>query len=377
MQDHWQFSTRALHPPHSAAAEPVQPAITLSTTFVRKPDGEYTNEFIYGRSDNPNRRQLEGQLAALEGGFTAIAFGSGMAAVQAVFQSLRAGDHVLLPDDVYYNVRALLEHVYARWQLTYDPVDMSNLAAVAAAIQPNTRLIWAETPSNPLLKLCDLAALAELAHQHEAVLAVDNTWPTPVLQQPLALGADLVIHSTTKYFGGHSDVTGGVVVCKAANTQAEAIRQIQNYGGAVPSPFDCWLVSRGIQTLSLRVQAQSTSAAQLARWLAEHSQTEQVRYPGLAAHPQHTLAQRQMPHGYGAMLSVQLKGGERRARQVANRLQLFTQATSLGGVESLVEHRRSVEGPDSKTPDNLLRLSVGLEATTDLIADWEKALATQ
>jgi cystathionine gamma-synthase len=298
-----------------------------------------------------------------------------MAAVQAVFQSLQAGDHVLLPDDVYYNVRALLDHVYQRWQLTYDAVDMSDLAAVAAAIRPNTRLFWAETPSNPLLKLCDLAALADLAHQHQAILAVDNTWPTPVLQQPLALGADLVVHSTTKYFGGHSDVTGGAVICQSQNAQAEAIRQVQNYGGAVPSPFDCWLVSRGIQTLHLRVQAQSQRAARLADWLAAHSAIEQVRYPGLSSHPQHSLAQRQMPNGYGAMLSVQIKGGEARARAVANRLRLFTQATSLGGVESLVEHRRSVEGPDSQTPDNLLRLSIGLEATADLIEDWKQALA--
>ncbi|RMF01639.1 MAG: aminotransferase class I/II-fold pyridoxal phosphate-dependent enzyme [Bacteroidetes bacterium] len=375
MQQQWQFPTRALHQHFPQQAQPVQAPITLSTTFVRNRDGSYTNEYVYGRSDNPNRRQLEAQLASLEGGAVGVAFGSGMAAIQAVFQSLQAGDHLLVPDDVYYNVRALLDMVYQRWQLQYTVVDMTDLEQVAAAIRPETRLIWAETPSNPLLKLCDLKALAELAHQCGALLVVDNTWPTPVLQQPLALGADIVLHSTTKYFGGHSDVTGGALILKEDNEQAHTIRQIQKYGGAVPSPFDCWLVSRGIQTLYLRVKAQSQTAARLAAYLEQHTSIETVRYPGLLSHPQHLVAHAQMREGYGAMLSVQIKGGQARAQAIAGRLKLFTQATSLGGVESLVEHRRSVEGPHSSTPDNLLRLSIGLEAANDLIADWEQALS--
>ncbi len=376
MQKDLHPATQAIHSVQQLPEDirPVVPALYLSTTYRRNEDGGYNHGFVYSRAENPNRQLLEQSLAQLEGGAAAFTFGSGMAAVTAVFQSLRAGDHLLLPDDAYYNVQLLLREVFADWGLTYTPVDMAEPAAVAAALRPNTRLIWLETPSNPLLKITDIRAIVELAQAHGCLVAVDNTWPTPVLQKPLDLGADIVMHSTTKYFGGHSDVLGGCVVVREQGELATRLRRIQVLTGGVPSPFDAWLVARGIQTLHLRVGAQSHSAAQLAAFLASHPGIERVNYPGLPDHPGHTVASQQMQGGFGGMLSVQIRGDRTAAVGVSNRLRLFTTATSLGGVESLVEHRRSVEGPDSQTPDNLLRLSVGLENTADLLADWEQAL---
>jgi cystathionine gamma-synthase len=280
-----------------------------------------------------------------------------------------------MPDDVYYNVFSLISEVFGRWDLDFTRVDMTDLVAVANAIRSNTALIWVETPSNPQLKITDIEEIANLARSNQALLAVDNTWLSPVLQQPLRLGADLVVHSTTKYFGGHSDVMGGCVILKNNDEMSQKIARIQSLSGGVPSPFDCWLITRGIQTLHLRVMRQTKTAGKLAHFLAAHPRIEKVNYPGLESHPQHPVARRQMKNGFGAMLSIQVKGDEQIAMRVVNKLTLFTTATSLGAVESLVEHRKSVEGPESSTPDNLLRISVGLENADDLIADWDRALS--
>ena len=346
----------------------------LSTTFERNEDGSFERGFRYSRLDNPNRRILEKSLAKLEKGKAAFAFSSGMGAISAIFQSLRTGDHVLLPDDVFFNVRMLINDIFKPWGLESTFIDMSNLKKVKDSIKENTALIWAETPSNPLLKIVDIAALSKIAKEHGLLMAVDNTWSTPILQNPIELGADVVMHSTTKYFGGHSDVTGGCLILKKNNSFAHRIRQIQLLAGAIPSPFDCWLVCRGIKTLSLRVRAQSEAAFLLASYLEKHPEIERVNYAGLESHPQHFVAKKQMKNGFGAMLSVLVKGGKKRTLKVADKLKLFKRATSLGGVESLVEHRESVEGPETKTPGNLLRISVGLEHIDDLIADLEQAL---
>lgn len=355
---------------------PVSTPIYLSSTYKRNSDGSYTNDFIYSRANNPNRAIVEESLAILENGKQAFAFSSGMAAISAVFQSLKSGDHILLPDDIYYAVKRLMEEVLKRWNLSYDLVDMSNIEAVKKAVIPNTTLIWVESPSNPQLKLSDIEAIAEIAHKNKALCAVDNTWLTPVFQNPLELGADIVVHSTTKYFGGHSDVIGGCVVMND-EIIAEKIKNIQILSGAVPAPFDCWLIARGIQTLKLRVKQQSKNALKLAKYLESHPKIEKVLYPGLESHPQHLLAKKQQKKGFGAMLSVLIKGNEAETTAIAGKLVYFTLATSLGGVESLVEHRKSVEGADSPTPHNLLRISLGIEHIDDLIADWKKALSSE
>jgi cystathionine gamma-synthase len=356
-----------------ANAGAVASPIYLSTTFERETDGSYAHGYIYARNDNPNRQLLEKSLAVLEAGTVGLAFASGMAATTALFQSFKSDDHIITPDDAYFATNVLIEEIFSHWGLTLTKVDTTDLEAVKNAIQPNTKLIWLETPSNPQLKVSDIAAIADLAHQHGALCAVDNTWATPVLQRPLLLGADIVMHSTTKYFGGHGDVLGGALILKEDGELATKIRTIQKLTGGVPSPFECWLVARGIKTLSLRVKAQTANAQQLAEYLAQHPAVEAVHYPGLPSHPQYAIAQKQMSQA-GAMLSVQVKGDAINAMNVTGKLQLFTTATSLGGVESLIEHRKSVEGSASPTPDNLLRVSVGLENIEDLIADWAQAL---
>jgi len=370
-----QFETTAIKSieNHLKNVRSVSAPLYLSTTFHRNVDGTYNEGFLYTRHNNPNRQILEQSIATLENGEVCFAFSSGMAAISAVFQSLKAGDHVLLPDDVYFNIYLLCKEVLERWNLEFTLVNMTDLEAVTHAFQENTALVWIETPSNPQLKITDIQAIAKLAHSKNTLLAVDNTWPSSVLQQPLDLGADIVMHSTTKYFGGHSDVLGGCVVMKEQNFMSERLSKIQVLSGAVPSPFDCWLIARGIQTLFLRVKAQTQTALQLAQFLEQHSEIEKVLYPGLESHPQHETAKRQMK-GFGAMLSVMVKGDASKAIAVAHKLQLFTVATSLGGVESLIEHRKSVEGEESLTPDNLLRLSVGLENVEDLMEDWKQAL---
>ncbi len=352
----------------------VTPSITLSTTFERDRDGSYIHEFVYTRSENPNRMQWEEALAAMEGGAAAMAFASGMAATAALLQTLRSGDHVIIPTDLYHGSRDLVTTIMARWGLAATAVDMRVAANVERAIRPNTRLIWIDSPTNPSLNIADITAIAAIAQEHGILTAVDNTWATPIWQKPLALGVDVVMHSTTKYFGGHSDVLGGALILAEDGALAEQLRSIQLLSGAVPSPFDCWLLLRSLPTMPLRVREQTATAATLAAFLARHPGVSQVHYPGLAAHINHDVAQRQMQGGFGAMLSFEVVGSAETAMQVAANVKLITRATSLGGVESLIEHRASIEGPHSPTPDTLLRLSVGLEHVDDLTADLEAAL---
>ena len=371
------FETLAVHAgrsvdPHSGA---VTPSITLATTFERGTDGSFPGGHVYTRSSNPNRDALEAAFASLEGGPTALAFGSGQAATAAVLQSLASGDHVILPSDLYHGTRYLVRDVLARWGLTADFVDLQDLKALRAALRPTTRLIWTETPSNPQLRIADLAAIGGIAKQHGALFAVDNTWATPLLQRPLEFGADIVMHSTTKYFGGHSDVLGGALILREApgGPLAERLRAIQRLSGGVPSPFDCWLLLRSIPTMPIRVRLQTYSAGRIAAFLTDQPRVEVVHYPGLPNHPNHDVATRQMS-GFGGMLSFAVRGGESAAMAVAAGVKLITRATSLGGVETLIEHRASVEGPDTATPRNLLRLSVGLEHVDDLMEDLRAAL---
>lgn len=359
---------------HDIKSNPVSNSITLSSIFIRNKDGSYEGDFGYSRASNPNRKILERAIAELEYGEEAIAFASGMAAITAVFQTLKPGEHCIIPDDVYFNVTLLEEDILSDWGWEFTRVDASDPANIEKAIQPNTRLIWLESPSNPLLKITDIRAVCELVNDKEILVAVDNTWPSPVLMNPLELGADISVHSTTKYFGGHSDVLGGCVVLKEKGALAEKIRNLQIICGAVPAPFDCWLVTRGIQTLPLRMRAQTENAQKLAEFLNDHLEIEDVFYPGLESHPGHEVARKQMKNGFGAMISVLIKKGEQAAKDVVHRLELFTPASSLGGVESLVEHRRSVEGDRSTAPTNLVRISVGIEDSEDLINDWKQAL---
>jgi cystathionine gamma-synthase len=352
----------------------VTPAIHPSTTFEREPDGSYPRGFLYARNGNPNRNALEDCLTALEGGAAAAAFASASAATSAIFQALAPGDHVVAPMDAYHGTSRLLRETFSRWRLETTFVDMTDVAAVKAAIKPSTKLVWAETPSNPLWKVTDIARVGEIAHGARARYVCDNTTATPVLQSPFRLGADLILHATTKYLGGHSDVMGGAVVAKVRDEFFDRIRENQAAAGAVPSPFDCWLVLRGIRTLPYRVRAHSENALKVASFLARHPRVEAVHYPGLPTHPAHDVARRQMS-AFGGMVSIQVQGDRSRAMAVAAKLSVFTRATSFGGTESLVEHRASIEGPGTHTPENLLRLSVGLEHVDDLVEDLDRALA--
>jgi cystathionine gamma-synthase len=371
------FETLAVHaarhpePGCGAVREPIQ----LSTTFERDPDGSYPRGHYYSRTSNPNRGSLERAVAALEGGAEAVAFASGSAASFAVFALAAPGGRILASHDCYHGSAKQLREVLPGFGIGTAFVDTTDLAAVRAGLRENTALLWVESPSNPLLRVSDLAALAELAHDHGALLAVDNTFASPVLQRPLTLGADFVMHSTTKYLGGHGDVLGGIVVARETGPVAARLRDAQVTSGAVPSPFDCWLLLRSLPTLPLRVRAQAASALALASRLATHPRVSRVYYPGLPAHPGHALARQQMSGGFGGVLSLEVPGGADAALAVAARVRLFTRATSLGGVESLIEHRASMEGPLSRTPPGLLRLSIGLENVDDLLADLDQALA--
>ena len=369
------IETLAVHSGHDVdpSTAAVTPPIHLSTTFAREADGSYRAGFLYSRYTNPNRAALERCVAALEGGAAAAAFASGSAATMTLLQSLGAGSHVVIPDDAYFGTIKLARDVLGPWGLELSIVDMTDLGQVRAAMRPNTRLVWVETPSNPLLRVVDIAGVSAIARERGALCAVDNTWGTPVLQRPLELGADVAMHATTKYLGGHSDVLGGVLVFRESGELSQRILAIQMTGGAVPSPFECWLTLRGIRTLPIRVHAQSASALSLATFLASHPCVEAVHYPGLPSHPAHAVAKRQMSE-FGGMLSVQAGNDRAQSLGIAGRLRLFTQATSLGGTESLVEHRASVEGPGTRAPENLLRVSVGLEHVEDLKADFDQAL---
>jgi cystathionine gamma-synthase len=370
------IETVAVHAGHQVdpATAAVTPPIHLSTTFERDPDGSFPRGHLYARNSNPTRSALERCLAQLEGGADAAAFGSGSAATAAVFQALGPGDHVVAPSDAYHGTLRLLRETFVPWGLQATFVDMTDLARVKDALRPATKLVWVETPSNPLWKVVDIARLAELAHAGGAQCLCDNTVATPVLQRPFDLGADLVMHATTKYLGGHGDVMGGAVITRIDDALFQRIRQTQAGTGGVPSPFDCWLVLRGIRTLPYRVRAHAENAAAVATFLDRHGRVEAVHYPGLPSHPAHDIAARQMK-AFGGMLSFQVRGDRDSAMAVAAKVRVFTRATSFGGAESLIEHRASIEGPGTSTPENLLRLSIGLEHAADLIEDLDQALA--
>jgi cystathionine gamma-synthase len=375
------FETLAVH----AGAEPdprtgaVVPAIQMSTTFKQDGVGALRDGFEYGRSDNPTRRALEEVIATLEGGTHGIAFASGLAATQGIGYLLESGDRLLMSDDVYGGTWRLADKVWRRYGIQTDPIDLRDLDAVAAALGGDRppRMIWIETPSNPLMKVIDISAVARLAATAGAVTVVDNTFATPYLQRPLELGADLVLHSATKYLGGHSDVVGGLVATRSDDL-AERLRFHQNAAGAVPSPFDCFLVMRGLRTLALRMERASANALVLALWLVERPEVERVHYPGLPDHPAAELVERQMRLP-GAMLSIELRDGEELARRFVAATRLFTLAESLGAVESLIElpapmTHASVAGSPLAVPPALVRLSVGIENVEDLRADLESAL---
>lgn len=372
----YRLETLAVHAGHGvdASTGAVTEPIHLSTTFERDADGSYPRGYLYSRNHNPNRNGLEAALAALEGGAGCAAFSSGLAAVSAIFQGLQPGDHVIAPRDIYHGTANVLKHLFAKWTVHTTFVDMTRLDAVRSALQPATRIVWIETPSNPLLQCVDIAALAEIAHAHGARAVADNTFASPILQQPLALGCDLVMHATTKYLGGRSDVLGGAVIARDDDEQFAQLRTAQLFGGAVPSPFDCWLVMRSLPTLAVRMRAHCDNARKVAEFLHRHPKVSAVHYPGLEDNRFHALASRQMS-GFGGMLSFEVVGGKDAAMTLAAKVQIFTRATSLGGVESLIEHRASIEGPQSTTPQGLLRVSVGLEHADDLIDDLSGALA--
>jgi cystathionine gamma-synthase len=376
------FATRCVHGfgGPDAATGAVVPPISLATTFAQDGVGGLRAGFEYSRSGNPTRAALEAHLGVLEGGAHGFAFASGLAAEDALLRLLAPGDHVLLPDDAYGGTIRLAARVVALSGIEVDTVDLTDLDAVAAAWTPATRMVWVETPTNPLLRVVDVAAVADLAHRRrpDAVVVVDNTFATPALQQPLALGADVAVHSATKYLGGHSDVVGGAAVV-GDDALAERIGFLQNAAGAVPSPFDCYLVIRGLRTLDLRMRRHCESAAVVAGVLADHPAVTEVRYPGLEAHPGHAVAAGQM-RGFGGMVSFRVAGGEAAALEVCRRTRLFTLAESLGAVESLIEHpgrmtHASVAGTPNEVPADLVRLSVGIEDVADLVADLTQALA--
>jgi len=370
------LQTLAVH--SGRGVDPCTGAVSLpiytSTTFERDLDGEYSRGYAYSRVGNPNRASLEACLTALEGGKDTIAFSSGMAAAFAVFQSLSPKDHVLLHRDMYFGVRELLHGVFGRWGLEHSIVDMRNTREVCAACRPETKLLWLETPSNPLIEVVAIEPIAEVARSVGAILLCENTFATPVLQNPLALGADLVVHSLTKYLSGHSDVLGGAVVLKHTSEIGQRIREFQQKGGAVPAPFDCWLILRGIETLVARMRILCGNARRLADFLSTHKAISAVHYPGLASNDGYDVAKRQM-RDFGGMLSFELHGGRTAALNVVGQLKLIIRATSLGGTHTVIEHRASIEGPRTRAPESLLRISVGLEDPEDLICDLDQALS--
>jgi len=356
-----------------AATGALAPPIHLSTTFEHGPACELPHGFLYIREGNPTQARLETALAQLEGGAAALAFSSGMGAGVVLLQSLEPGSHVIFPNDIYVDFRTVARDFFPKWRIEHTVVDMTQVPAVRDAVRPNTKLIWVETPSNPLMQVVDIAAVAQLARQASARTVVDNTFATPVLQRPLELGADVSLYSSTKYFGGHSDVQGGALVFRTKDSYLEAVEHTRKMLGAVASPFNSWLILRGLRSLVCRVEKHSANAMAVARALADSPALAAVHYPGLQSHSGHAVAKMQM-RSFGGMLSIQVKGGRERALAVASRVKLFVNATSLGGVESLLEHRASSEGPSSTTPPDLLRLSVGLEHPDDLIADLMRAI---
>jgi cystathionine gamma-synthase len=375
------FDTLAIH----AGQEPdprtgsVVPPIFATSTYAQDAVGSPRLGYEYSRSGNPTRDALQECLAALEGGRRALAFASGLAAEDTLLRAAcRPGDHVLIPDDAYGGTLRLFAKVAERWGLTWTAAHMSDLDVVRAAVTGRTTVVWAETPTNPLLGIADISALAELAHEHDAILVVDNTFASPYLQQPIAHGADVVVHSTTKYIGGHSDVVGGALVF-ADDALAEPVGYHQNAMGAVDGPFDAWLTLRGVRTLGVRMDRHCDNAERVAEYLTRHPSVTRVHYPGLSDHPGHETAAKQMRR-FGGMVSFRAAGGEARAVEICNRARLFVLAESLGGVESLIEHpgrmtHASAAGSPLEVPGDLVRLSVGIESVDDLLADLEQALA--
>lgn len=375
------LATRAIHAGYrpDPATGVVNTPIYASSTFAQDGVGGLRGGFEYARTGNPTRSALEASLAAMEEGAFGRAFSSGMAATDCVLRSvLRPGDHVVIPDDAYGGTFRLIDKVFSQWGVEYTPVALSDLDAVRTAITPRTRLIWVETPTNPLLSIADIAGIAQLGADSAAKVLVDNTFASPALQQPLNLGADIVLHSTTKYIGGHSDVVGGALVTNDEELD-QAFAFLQNGAGAVPGPFDAYLTIRGLKTLVLRMQRHSENAAAVAQYLSEQSSVSAVLYPGLPGHPGHLVAARQMS-GFGGMVSVRMRGGRAAAEKLCAKTEIFILAESLGGVESLIEHpsamtHASTAGSQLEVPDDLVRLSVGIEDVADLLADLEQALA--
>lgn len=373
-------ATRAIHAGYrpDPATGAVNVPIYASSTFAQDGVGGLRGGFEYARTGNPTRAALEASLAAVEEGAFARAFSSGMAATDCALRAmLRPGDHVVIPDDAYGGTFRLIDKVFTRWDVQYTPVRLADLDAVGAAITPRTRLIWVETPTNPLLSIADITAITELGTDRSAKVLVDNTFASPALQQPLRLGADVVLHSTTKYIGGHSDVVGGALVTNDEELDEE-FAFLQNGAGAVPGPFDAYLTMRGLKTLVLRMQRHSENACAVAEFLADHPSVSSVLYPGLPSHPGHEIAARQM-RGFGGMVSVRMRAGRRAAQDLCAKTRVFILAESLGGVESLIEHpsamtHASTAGSQLEVPDDLVRLSVGIEDIADLLGDLEQAL---
>jgi cystathionine gamma-synthase len=353
----------------------VTPPIHTSTTYLRDPDNQYRSGRVYARADNPAFDQAEAVVNALEGGHQALLFASGMAAATAVFQALSPGDHVLAPQVMYWSLRNWLMTFATHWGLQVELIDMTDPAALQAAVQPGrTKLVWIETPANPLWTITDIAAAAHTAHAAGALLAVDSTVATPVLSQPLRWGADIVMHAATKYLNGHSDLLAGVLVTRQDNEHWQRVRKVRAQLGGTLGSFEAWLLLRGMRTLHLRVGAACASAQRIAEHFSHHALVEAVLYPGLPGAPGHDVARAQMHGGFGGMLSIRVRGGQALAVATAAQVHLWKRATSLGGTESLIEHRASVEGAGTPAPADLLRLSVGIEHVDDLIADLEQAL---
>jgi cystathionine gamma-synthase len=374
------FNTRAIHAgqePDPATGAVIVP-VHLTTTYKQDGVGGLRGGYEYSRSANPTRTALQEALAALEQGTSGMAFASGLAAEDTLLRTVcEPGSHIVLGGDAYGGTFRLISRVASRWGVEHTPADLNDLDTLRTVMRPSTRVIWCETPTNPLLNIADIARLAEFAHEHGALLVVDNTFASPYLQQPLTLGADVVVHSTTKYLGGHSDVVGGALVTSGREL-GEQLAYHQNAMGAVAGPFDAWLVLRGIKTLGVRMDRHQANAARIADFLLGHPAVASVLYPGLPDHPGHEIAAKQMS-GFGGMLSFRVTGGEEQALKVCERAQLFTLAESLGGVESLIEHpgrmtHASVAGTDLEVPADLVRLSVGIESVEDLVADLDRAL---
>lgn len=370
------FETKAIHAgldlgnPSTAIVPPISP----STIFEIDVEGRNKEDLHYTRLENPNRLQFEHLIATLEGGETAAVFSSGVAAATAVLQSLDPGDHFIIPEDVYAGNRRLVNEILTRWGLESDFINMTDPASIENHIKANTKLIWIETPSNPLMRITDIKAVAEMARSRGLITIVDNTWPTPVNQLPLELGVDLVLHSTSKYFGGHSDILGGAIITKKENDFFKRIRHIQQMAGAVPSPYDCWMLSRSTRTLAYRMKGHNEHAVKVAEYLSGHKKVKDVYYPGIESHPGHETAKKQMK-GYGGMVSFLVNGGKKESIEIVGKSKLIKRATSLGGVESTWEHRQSSEGKGTVTPDNLIRISVGLEHPDDIIDDLKLSLS--